>query len=185
MLSRFLNLVRSDLVTDSDWANVFLIDGTERQAIKNTDSNNNPRSKIRACSICDPFILVIREDDTIGLFVGESERGKIRRKDMSPMGDKVCFDQSYAPLAYRKPQSSRYLAGCFFNDTTGAFQTRQNSNIVINSNSAPKTSTLANVASGNSQWLTLCRPQGVMEVNGLLQIFELKLMSNRFGLYPN
>lgn len=68
---------------------LLLIDGTERQAIKDTDSNGNPRSKIRACSICDPFILIIREDDTIGLFVGESERGKIRRKDMSPMGDKV------------------------------------------------------------------------------------------------
>lgn len=67
------------------------IDGTERQAIKDTDSNNNPRSRIRACSICDPFILILREDDTIGLFIGESERGKIRRKDMSPMGEKVCF----------------------------------------------------------------------------------------------
>jgi cleavage and polyadenylation specificity factor subunit 1 len=47
-----------------------------------------PRPKIRACSICDPYVLVIREDDTIGLFI-DTERGKIRRKDMSPMGDKV------------------------------------------------------------------------------------------------
>ena len=47
-----------------------------------------PRPKIRACSICDPFVLVLREDDSIGLFI-ETERGRIRRKDMSPMGDKV------------------------------------------------------------------------------------------------
>jgi cleavage and polyadenylation specificity factor subunit 1 len=47
------------------------------------------RPKIRHCSICDPFVLIVREDDSIGLFLGESERGKIRRKDMTPMGDKV------------------------------------------------------------------------------------------------
>jgi hypothetical protein len=50
---------------------------------------NMTRPKIRACSIADPFILIIREDDTLGLFVGEAERGKIRRKDMSAMGEKV------------------------------------------------------------------------------------------------
>lgn len=60
----------------------------ERQIIKDWDGNI-PRPKIRFCSICDPFVLIIREDDSIGLFIGESERGKIRRKDMSPMGDKV------------------------------------------------------------------------------------------------
>ena len=48
-----------------------------------------PRPKIRTCSIADPFVLIVREDDSIGLFIGETERGKIRRKDMSPMGDKV------------------------------------------------------------------------------------------------
>jgi cleavage and polyadenylation specificity factor subunit 1 len=64
------------------------IDGTERQIIKDLDGSV-PRPKIRHCSICDPFIMVIREDDSLGLFIGEPERGKIRRKDMSPMGDKV------------------------------------------------------------------------------------------------
>lgn len=63
-------------------------DGTERQIIKDMDGNM-PRPKIRACSISDPFVLILREDDSIGLFIGETERGKIRRKDMSPMGDKV------------------------------------------------------------------------------------------------
>jgi cleavage and polyadenylation specificity factor subunit 1 len=51
------------------------------------------RAKIRACSISDPFVLILREDNTMGLFIGESERGKIRRKDMSAMGEKVVFFQ--------------------------------------------------------------------------------------------
>lgn len=65
-------------------------DGTERQVIKDMDGNMT-RPKIRACSISDPFILILREDDTLGLFVGEAERGKIRRKDMSAMGEKVVY----------------------------------------------------------------------------------------------
>ena len=64
------------------------IDGTERQIIKDMEGNNQ-RPKIKYCSICDPFVFILREDDTIGLFIGEPERGKIRRKDMSPMGEKV------------------------------------------------------------------------------------------------
>lgn len=64
------------------------LDGTERQKIDDLDGKL-ARPKIRACSICDPFVLIIREDDSIGLFLGETERGKIRRKDMSPMGDKA------------------------------------------------------------------------------------------------
>ncbi|KAI0366045.1 hypothetical protein BV20DRAFT_1115505 [Pilatotrama ljubarskyi] len=63
-------------------------DGSERQSIEDLDGNA-PRPKIKSCSICDPFVLIIREDDSIGLFIGEIERGKIRRKDMSPMGEKV------------------------------------------------------------------------------------------------
>lgn len=47
------------------------------------------RPKIRFCSIADPFVLVIREDESLGLFVGDAERGRIRRKDMTPMGEKV------------------------------------------------------------------------------------------------
>lgn len=63
------------------------IDGSLRQKIQDLDGNM-PRPKIRTCSICDPYVLVFREDDTIGLFI-DTDRGKIRRKDMSPMGDKV------------------------------------------------------------------------------------------------
>ena len=63
------------------------VDGSPRQKIQDLDGNM-PRPKIRTCSICDPYVLVFREDDSIGLFI-DTERGKIRRKDMSPMGDKV------------------------------------------------------------------------------------------------
>ena len=77
-------------------------DGSERQIIKDMDGNM-PRPKIRACSISDPYALIIREDDTIGLFI-ETERGKIRRKDMSPMGDKV----STFPLDRRRHHTYRF-----------------------------------------------------------------------------
>ncbi|KAF5370352.1 hypothetical protein D9758_007006 [Tetrapyrgos nigripes] len=136
-------------------------DGTERQVIKDTESTKNPsqaavpRARIRACSISDPFVLIIREDDSIGLFIAEPERGKIRRKDMSMMGDKT----------------SRYLSGCFFTDHTGVFENNLVSNVIPQSVSSDKnnkvaaTTTLNSVVSNNkSQWLMLVRPQGVMEI---------------------
>ncbi len=46
----------------------FLPDGAERQSIKDMDGNT-PRAKIRACSISEPFVLILREDDSIGLFI--------------------------------------------------------------------------------------------------------------------
>lgn len=139
-------------------------DGSERQSIKDWDGNV-PRPKIRYCSICDPFVLIIREDDSIGLFIGETERGKIRRKDMSPMGEKVCHicsDLLPSNLTYVW-QTSKYLAGGFFTDTTGIFQTHVNTQAPGSEN---VTSTLqAAMNAGNkSQWLVLCRPQGVVEV---------------------
>lgn len=57
-----------------------------------------PRPKIRSCSIIDPYVLISREDDTIGLFI-DTDRGKIRRKDMSPMGDKVGRPHPYCTIA--------------------------------------------------------------------------------------
>lgn len=65
------------------------VDGQEKQTIPDADTDGKTRPKIRAASILDPFILVLREDDTLGLFVGDSSRNKIRRKDMSALGDKV------------------------------------------------------------------------------------------------
>ncbi|KAG6820213.1 hypothetical protein H0H93_003867 [Arthromyces matolae] len=120
-------------------------DGTERQIIKDMDGNM-PRPKIRACSISDPFVLIIREDDSIGLFIGETERGKIRRKDMSPMGDK----------------SSRYLTGCFYIDSTGLFEQSLHNSVAIN---GATTTLQAAVNPGSSgQFLLLVRPQGTLEI---------------------
>ncbi|KAJ6588439.1 CPSF A subunit region-domain-containing protein [Mycena capillaripes] len=124
-------------------------DGTERQIIKDVDGSM-PRPKIRACSISEPYVIVIREDDSIGMFI-ETDRGRIRRKDMSAMGDK----------------SSRYLTGCFFSDPTGLFDSCLESTAVPDSAVSAdrnQTSTLSGVSSGNSsKWLVLVRPQGVVE----------------------
>ncbi|KAF9057003.1 CPSF A subunit region-domain-containing protein [Panaeolus papilionaceus] len=114
-------------------------DGTEQKIIRDMDGDV-PRPKIRACSIADPFVLIFREDDSIGLFVGEMEQGKIRRKDMVPMGEK----------------GSKYLAGCFYDDTTRMFEKQFKS-------AAPLAETAVNTAN-KSQWLLLVRPQGIMEV---------------------
>ncbi|KAI0754932.1 CPSF A subunit region-domain-containing protein [Daedaleopsis nitida] len=120
-------------------------DGTERQSIKDLDGSA-PRPRIKSCSICDPFILIIREDETIGLFIGEVERGKIRRKDMSPMGEKT----------------SRYLAGYFYTDTSGLFQTLMNEEAP--GEAATSTLNGAMNPGTKSQWLILVRPQGVVEI---------------------
>ncbi|TCD71004.1 mRNA cleavage and polyadenylation factor subunit [Steccherinum ochraceum] len=122
-------------------------DGTERQIIKDLDGNL-PRPKIRYCGISDPFVLIIREDDSLGLFIGESERGKIRRKDMSPMGEKT----------------SRYIAGCFYADSSGIFQSKPNAAVDGSDKAGTATLQAAMNAGANSQWLLLCRPQGVMEI---------------------
>lgn len=55
---------------------------------------NTPRPKIRACCISDPFVIIFREDDSIGMFIEVVDKGRIRRKDMSPMGDKVFYVSS-------------------------------------------------------------------------------------------
>ncbi|KIK28294.1 hypothetical protein PISMIDRAFT_91657 [Pisolithus microcarpus 441] len=117
------------------------------QVIKDMDGNM-PRAKIKACSICDPFVFILREDETIGLFIGETERGKVRRKDMSPMGEKA----------------SRYLAGCFFTDSNGTFELAT-TDVAPNHDRNATTTLQAVVSAGShSQWLVLVRPQGIMEI---------------------
>lgn len=85
----FLNLVSiiTSIMSFMEFTCV-MSDGTERQVIKDTDGNMK-RPKIRYCSISDPFVLILREDDSLGLFV-DAGRGKIRRKDMTPVGGKAC-----------------------------------------------------------------------------------------------
>lgn len=61
------------------------LDGVEKQTIKDVDRDTGvARAKIRSCSISDPFILFIREDNSLGLFIGE--KGGVRRKDMTHLG---------------------------------------------------------------------------------------------------
>ncbi|KAG6916934.1 hypothetical protein DXG01_004621 [Tephrocybe rancida] len=136
-------------------------DGTERQIIKDMDGNM-PRPKIRACSISDPFVLIVREDDSIGLFIGETERGKIRRKDMSAMGDKT----------------SRYLTGSFYIDSSGLFEHNLRSSVPVN---GATTTLQAAVNAGNSgQSLILIRPQGVLEIWNLPKlalVFSTSMLS--------
>jgi cleavage and polyadenylation specificity factor subunit 1 len=168
-------------------------DGTERQIIKDMEGNNQ-RPKIKYCSICDPFVFILREDDTIGLFIGEPERGKIRRKDMSPMGEKVRFSHVLHFLfrtLITLQKASRYIAGSFFNDTTGMFRTRVNENApAANGDAQPATSTLqaAMTAGQKTQWLMLCRPQGVVEVRSISRdTFPLSIVTlmRRFGRSPS
>jgi hypothetical protein len=73
------------------------LDASERQSIKDMDGVPK-RPKIRYCCISDPFVLVLRDDDTLGLFVGDAERGRIRRKDMTPMGDKVQVNENRSDI---------------------------------------------------------------------------------------
>ncbi|KAJ3793908.1 CPSF A subunit region-domain-containing protein [Lentinula aff. detonsa] len=122
-------------------------DGTERQVIKDVESSSfsnvsTARARIRACSISDPYVLILREDDTMGLFIGEASKGKLRRKDMSMLGGKT----------------SKYLTGCFFTDHTGMLEKN-----VSSPNS--KTDLGPRLTNGlNNQWLLLVRPQGILEI---------------------
>ncbi|KAL4078098.1 CPSF A subunit region-domain-containing protein [Scleroderma yunnanense] len=145
-------------------------DGAERQIIKDMDGNM-PRAKIKACSICDPFVLILREDETIGLFIGETERGKVRRKDMSPMGEKA----------------SRYLAGCFYTDPNNLFElvTTENTATTTSADKGVTTTLQAAVNAGNySQWLVLVRPQGTMEIWSLPKLNLVFSSSALSGLDP-
>lgn len=153
-------------------------DGTERQVIKDIESSSSSttsksatnttgaRPPIRACAISDPYILILREDDTMGLFVADPgkpdkvdkgkggkvdkdsgkgkdpSKGKVRRKDMSMLGGKT----------------SRYLTGCFFADHTGMlerhFDVEPGAGFDLGSR-----------AGNANQWLMLVRPHGVLEVS--------------------
>ncbi|KIM69381.1 hypothetical protein SCLCIDRAFT_1207782 [Scleroderma citrinum Foug A] len=145
-------------------------DGTERQIIKDMDGNL-PRAKIKACSICDPFVLILREDETIGLFIGEPERGKVRRKDMSPMGEKA----------------SRYLAGCFYTDPSNFFELVTTDSTATSANTDKNVTTTlqgAISAGSHSQWLVLVRPQGTMEIWSLPKLTLVFSCSALSGLDP-
>ena len=59
-------------------------------------------------------------------------------------------------------QASRYIAGSFFVDSTGLFESQFQANV---SPTIPASTTLQGAAGSKTQWLLLVRPQGVMEVS--------------------
>ncbi|KAH7107502.1 CPSF A subunit region-domain-containing protein [Auriculariales sp. MPI-PUGE-AT-0066] len=120
-------------------------DGSERQNIKDLN-NTTPHAKIKACSISDPYVVVVREDGSLGLFIGETGKGKMRRKDMSALGDKA----------------SRYLAASFYQDQSGLFKVAARKGST--QGTAAMTIETAMDEGRGSQWLLLCRPQGVIEI---------------------
>jgi cleavage and polyadenylation specificity factor subunit 1 len=70
-------------------------------------------------------------------------------------------------------KASRYIAGCFFTDTSGFFETKSKDD---DDSTADKTSTLPAVmsASKRTQWLVLVRPHGILEVSEAAH-FEISL----------
>ena len=81
------------------------------------------------------------------------------------MGEKVCGSyRAKLQANSSRTQTSKYIAGCFYADTSGVFQSKTNAS----AEGPEKTvTTLQSVvtAGTKSQWLVLVRPQGVMEVN--------------------
>lgn len=151
----------------SNMVRVLEPNGSERQTIQNVDGKMT-RPKIRYASICDPYVLVIRDDDSLGLFIGR-EGGTIRRKDMSPMGEKT----------------SQYVTGCFYTDKLGLFNPIATANAPPpDEKDASNTVTLHSVVDANaqSQWLFLVRPQGVLEIWALPKLSLVFSTSFSLGL---
>ncbi|KIK53793.1 hypothetical protein GYMLUDRAFT_49207 [Collybiopsis luxurians FD-317 M1] len=143
---------------------------------------HTPRAKIRACSISDPYVLILREDDTMGLFLGyfadkdkekdkdgkgkERERERDKDKDGKGKGEKMGKVRR-KDMSMLGGKMSKYLTGCFFTDHTGMLEKN-----IVGLSSSSSSSTLANkvdlgqrTSSGlDNQWLMLVRPQGVMEI---------------------
>lgn len=98
------------------------IDGTERQLYLDADGNK-PRPKIKAAHVADPFIVVMREDETFGLFVGDTAKGRVRRKDVSHFGENVSLTfflsmEEFQTVRFRaqyasRPHFSRTTPTCF------------------------------------------------------------------------
>ncbi|KAG8693476.1 mRNA cleavage and polyadenylation factor subunit [Ceratobasidium sp. 394] len=88
-------------------------DGAERQLYLDADGNK-PRPKIKTAYVADPFIVVLREDESFGLFVGDTAKGRVRRKDVSHFGENgtICASAS------------------FFTDHTELFSTRKPGDII-------------------------------------------------------
>ena len=61
-------------------------------------------------------------------------------------------------------KASRYLAGCFFSDTSDLFQAQLVNDGAANATKGVTPAQTSMMTEGPSQWLVLVRPQGIMEV---------------------
>ncbi|KAF8268563.1 CPSF A subunit region-domain-containing protein [Lactarius quietus] len=125
-------------------------DGTERQIIKDMEGNNQ-RPRIKYCSICDPFVFILREDDTMVYLLESPSAARSDGKTCRQWGRKWVSDFAL----YRRS---------FFMDSTGIFKTRANENGPSANGDATSTLHSAMDAGQKTQWLMLCRPQGVVEI---------------------
>ncbi|KAF8600601.1 hypothetical protein BDV93DRAFT_608605 [Ceratobasidium sp. AG-I] len=162
-------------------------DGTERQLYLDADGNK-PRPKIKAAHVADPFIVVMREDESFGLFVGDSAKGRVRRKDISHFGENgtICASASFFTdhtdlFGVRKPgdvESSKPSGGGTHRnrravgDNSGS--KRKASSAGVGSGKGSKRSkatpsaptTYENIvdAGHGTQWLVVLRKDGFFEI---------------------
>ena len=137
--------------------------------IINDMEGDNQRPKTKHGSICDPFVFILREDDTIGLFIGESERGKIRRKDISPTGEKD--RHYYALFPYTNRLTEDITLYCWLilqRHSWHILNSRERECAWREWRCTLATSTLQvamTAGQKKTQWLMLGRPVGVVEVS--------------------
>lgn len=172
-------------MTSRACAKRLFIDGTEKQVIKDMDGNMT-RPRIRYASIYDPCIVILREDDTMGLFIGEPSKLKLRRKDMSMLGDRVSLGASLEPdlnIPNFVPQRSRYASASFYYDHSGLLRSAQPADQPPETPvewdggaTSEREAKPENDKPQASQWLVLTRPTGAFEVT-LFRSFTLSEFS--------
>ena len=145
--------------------------------------SNTPASAIHSCSFCARM--------TRSVYLSESPSAvRSGEKTCRQWGRKWVSFSFCVDINLHTTQTSRYIAGSFFMDSTGIFKTRVNENgPSSNGDAQPATSTLQSVmnAGQKTQWLMLCRPQGVVEVcaGHVTNTCSHSAPSLRFGPSPN
>ncbi|KEP51741.1 cleavage and polyadenylation specificity factor protein [Rhizoctonia solani 123E] len=149
-------------------------DGAERQLYLDAEGNK-PRPKIKAAHVADPFIVVLREDDTFGLFVGDTTKGRVRRKDVSHFGENgtICSSASFFTdhtdlFHIRKPGDAvPTQPGGGSNRRRGGEPSSSKRRASRKSRGGPVApTTLENIvdADHGTQWLVVLRKNGTFEI---------------------
>ena len=153
---------------------------------------NMTRPRIRYASINDPFIVILREDDTMGLFIGEPSKSKLRRKDMSMLGDRVCLAylrvlEPDLPVSHLTAQRSRYASASFYFDHSGLLRSAQPADQPPETPvewdggaTSEREARPENEKPLASHWLVLTRPTGAFEVKLYAFLFTYFLMLSEF-----